>query len=326
MKCETVNELLPWYLNGSLSPDERAPGERTLVREHLADCESCRRELEATRQAARIYLAHPSAETLVDRAYGRPIVGFSVDLIDEHVASCSNCAEELALIRQSRSHLEAEESAATPAESAPAQITRTHTTQEGAKVLPGPWNRVSTWRWASLAAGLGFTVAMSGLLVSQQRATALLAEQQARVEAAQSQVVAMKGEVGTLKARVEAIGQGGGAATLIEAASPPVAVRADVVHRSGETATEELPELVRRPGMTLLALTAPSGTDPAAVFRLEIRDAAGRSLSLAALRADPRGGLWINLATASLAPGRLEIDLYPERGSDRLRQYIGTVR
>ena len=45
MRCEQVRELIPWYLNGTLSRDEA-----TAVAEHIAQCTSCREELAQTIQ------------------------------------------------------------------------------------------------------------------------------------------------------------------------------------------------------------------------------------------------------------------------------------
>jgi len=43
--CEQVRELIPWYVNGTLSRDEAAA-----VAEHMASCPSCREELAQTIQ------------------------------------------------------------------------------------------------------------------------------------------------------------------------------------------------------------------------------------------------------------------------------------
>ena len=45
MTCEQVRELIPWYVNGTLSRDEA-----TLVAQHIAQCASCREELAQTLQ------------------------------------------------------------------------------------------------------------------------------------------------------------------------------------------------------------------------------------------------------------------------------------
>ena len=45
MQCEQVRELIPWYVNGTLSRDEA-----TAVAEHIAQCTNCREELAQTLQ------------------------------------------------------------------------------------------------------------------------------------------------------------------------------------------------------------------------------------------------------------------------------------
>jgi len=45
MQCEQVRELIPWYVNATLSRDEAAA-----VAEHIAQCTSCREELAQTLQ------------------------------------------------------------------------------------------------------------------------------------------------------------------------------------------------------------------------------------------------------------------------------------
>lgn len=45
-------ELLPWFVNMTL-----APAERSALEQHLAECASCRRELEAMRELSDAYLA-----------------------------------------------------------------------------------------------------------------------------------------------------------------------------------------------------------------------------------------------------------------------------
>jgi len=48
--CQGVDLLLPWYVSGSLSEEEK---ER--VKEHLKGCERCRRELELIRKERELY-------------------------------------------------------------------------------------------------------------------------------------------------------------------------------------------------------------------------------------------------------------------------------
>lgn len=49
-------ELLPWFVNSTL-----APAERSALEHHLAECASCRRELEALREFSAAYIAGESS-------------------------------------------------------------------------------------------------------------------------------------------------------------------------------------------------------------------------------------------------------------------------
>lgn len=61
----TTEELLPWYLNGTLAADE---GQR--IEAHLAQCLRCRRELESQRELQAV-LAVDDPERAVERALER---------------------------------------------------------------------------------------------------------------------------------------------------------------------------------------------------------------------------------------------------------------
>lgn len=97
----SVHELLPWYANDTLGPEERAAFE-----EHLTACPSCRAELELIenmrsqlREAGPAALSdHPSPEALL--AAVRPEQA-DVELdpdaardVRQHVALCLTCADE----------------------------------------------------------------------------------------------------------------------------------------------------------------------------------------------------------------------------------------
>jgi anti-sigma factor RsiW len=51
---ERAQQLLPWYVNGTLDPDEKA-----MVEAHLADCADCRADLESEQALARDVAALP---------------------------------------------------------------------------------------------------------------------------------------------------------------------------------------------------------------------------------------------------------------------------
>jgi len=96
-----VHELLPWYANDTLGPDERAAFE-----EHLAACPECRAELELVvkmrtelREAGPAALSdHPSPEELL--AAVRPeqadteLDPDSAREVRRHLALCLTCADE----------------------------------------------------------------------------------------------------------------------------------------------------------------------------------------------------------------------------------------
>lgn len=58
-------ELLPWFVNATL-----APAEHSALEQHVADCASCRRELDAIRQLSDAYLTS-EVPLDVDRAFER---------------------------------------------------------------------------------------------------------------------------------------------------------------------------------------------------------------------------------------------------------------
>ncbi len=151
MECDRLAELLPWYLNETLALDERESLDR-----HLAECESCRRELHEARADFVLFGAHLPADALV--AYVADQAGPTIprDLIEGHLANCDRCAEELAWLRESREDLEA----ATPqGESDDRRIL----TFPGLAATPRPF-----WRWAALAASLATIFAGAGWLRSWQ--------------------------------------------------------------------------------------------------------------------------------------------------------------
>lgn len=104
MECEAVRERLPWLLNRSLQPDERAA-----VESHLAGCPGCRAELAETRRAAGLFDTHLPPSTLVDLAWDRPLVAFDAGTVRRHLDGCASCADELELLRESRRTAESDQ-------------------------------------------------------------------------------------------------------------------------------------------------------------------------------------------------------------------------
>jgi hypothetical protein len=99
-----MHELLPFFVNRTLEPEESAAFER-----HLAECDACRGELEVLKRLrAQIeehgdaFLAdHPSAEKLVALlSPGQEDLGTEeATELKRHVALCATCAEELAWVK-----------------------------------------------------------------------------------------------------------------------------------------------------------------------------------------------------------------------------------
>jgi Putative zinc-finger len=97
MNCQEAIERLPWWLNGSLEPEERRE-----VDEHLAGCATCREALEETRLAWTVFAQHLPTEALVAMAADEPVPGIAPEILAEHLAECPQCAAELELARSSR--------------------------------------------------------------------------------------------------------------------------------------------------------------------------------------------------------------------------------
>jgi len=151
MDCDHAIELLPWFLNGTLAPEERRE-----VAAHAASCERCAAALAGTRAAWEVFAQHVPAADLVAYAADEPT---AVDgrTVERHLAGCPQCAAELEMARASRALIE----------------------NEGVAVMParGRQGGVRMWRSSALAAGLVGLVAIGGWVNSAQRAHDLVAQQ-----------------------------------------------------------------------------------------------------------------------------------------------------
>jgi len=178
-KCDQVAELLPWYLNGTLDK-----GVQEEVRVHLEGCTECRRALEETCLAWRIFDQHIPSEALVALAWGETPEGLDRDILDRHLETCPECAAELELVRTGRRLEEDDRIALFPTSARREKAAR-----------PAP-----AWRTAAMAAGLAGIVAASGWLWTAGRANDLearLAEASRPVETAP--MAEMSAEVERLK-------------------------------------------------------------------------------------------------------------------------------
>src|SRR5262245_55700874 len=106
MNHETASILLSDYVLGRLSPEEADD-----VREHLADCGSCRGVAETMRRVEvqvemhgeGLFSDHPPSETLSTFAAGGDGLSTThLAAVAAHVQACPTCGDELSLIRDSR--------------------------------------------------------------------------------------------------------------------------------------------------------------------------------------------------------------------------------
>ena len=88
--CQQIPELLPWMLNGTLSEDEEQ-----FVQAHLAECESCCRELQETVEVWQLATTHIPSLALAEYAQGLDPQGIDRQTIEEHLAVCPSCSQEL---------------------------------------------------------------------------------------------------------------------------------------------------------------------------------------------------------------------------------------
>jgi hypothetical protein len=319
MNCQTLAELLPWLLNGTLAPDEQKA-----VKDHLESCETCRSELAAARLAAEVYAAHPTAQDLIDYVLERPLRGLERQTLARHLAGCPTCSEELALLRHSR-----EESEIPPAAARP----------PAGRVLAGPWT-ARRWQAAALAASLLAFVGLAGLAWNQ-RQTAALHERVAAVEDAaaragelaaenrrlaatagedRQEIARLEGELAAGRAAQEALerrlaepSRGAGAAAtpaLIMGLQVELLTRLGTAFRSGER-PGEAPTLRRAAGPAALSFEVPPEAARYPRWRLVLADEGGGRLLTAEAPAEPASDLYnLGLDPRGLPAGLLTLRLY----------------
>jgi hypothetical protein len=326
MNCERAIELLPWYLNRTL--DE---GERGAVREHLKNCEGCRKALEETRLAWRVYGQHVPAEALVDLAWGEAPEGYDPEVLERHLQSCPECAAELEMVRMSRRLEEDDRIALFPA-------SRTGSLEHPA--------RTGAWRAAALAAGLAGIVAASGWLWSANQVDTLeerLARSAPPVAApapspippAPAPVASERERVAALAAEVERLRAS--QADLLEQesrmreqltqiaqarpaeAAPQINAWISDLRPSGDVVRGGPGEVPELPAGTAAALMLQaSHPETHTSHRIEIVDAAGKVVwSADGLRRSPQDDFSIILP-GTLKPGNYTIRLAAREGGKRV--------
>lgn len=130
MNCTQASDLLPWLMNGTLGSEER-----NTVISHLQGCAACRRELDETRDSARMASLHPEPEALT--AYiGGMLSTADTSTLELHLTRCLACAEDVRMAR------------------------------EGLARIATADRRTETFRWWPAAAGVAAGVAAGWLLAA----------------------------------------------------------------------------------------------------------------------------------------------------------------
>lgn len=103
---DAIAPLIPWYANGTLSPEESAE-----VEEHLASCDACRETLATARQFRRL-APGTSDERLYDHVQSQRLVEYADDpaalepdarrFITDHLQGCAVCAEAVEILEEMR--------------------------------------------------------------------------------------------------------------------------------------------------------------------------------------------------------------------------------
>jgi hypothetical protein len=147
MDAERAIELLPWYVNGGLEPEERRE-----VAAALAASAEVRRELADVRRAFELHGYRPEPEVLLDYALGLEPEGVTRETVETLAALLPSVREELDMMREGLGSLQSVGPAAT----------------RGGGVEPAraPWRRgaiaasllaaafLGAWAWSSHRLGL----------------------------------------------------------------------------------------------------------------------------------------------------------------------------
>lgn len=102
MNCDDIKERLPWLLNGTLPPGERAE-----VIGHMAGCADCRSEGQATGDWMEAAADHPDPASLIAYVYGGLFDAADAAAIEAHLRTCELCRGEVQLAKESRAAMPA---------------------------------------------------------------------------------------------------------------------------------------------------------------------------------------------------------------------------
>jgi len=264
MICDEVVQRLPWFLNGSLGPEERSE-----IRGHLADCAACRAALAETRVGYRIFSAHVPSEALVDYAWDRTPEGLDSGLVERHLEDCPECAAELELIRTSRRLAEEPDVVLLRPKARPAAVS--------------PPRFYRAWQATALAAMLGGVVAFSAWTNSERQRDRLGLE----IASARQNVAEAQKGLASLSAQVEKLSTEAAANSVVAPASAPaepagrygtgsvsIVTFYSEPTRGGEG--EETPSLSARSESATLVIgvVLEPGEKPLAQYRVEVRHGA----------------------------------------------------
>lgn len=302
--CQHIVELLPWLLNGTLEA-----GEREQAREHLAQCQQCRREVDETVFALAMRQRHVPAEALVDYAFDRPVAGIDPELLRLHVDICRECSEQVEMARASRRWAETQE----------------------ANVAPIVTREKKIWLWPALAlASLVVILALGAWLWTWRQAR----NEQARLTAQRQE---LSERVANLEAENQRLRQAAGRsqadsalaelqAKVKELTAPQINVLMFDLYPSNLTRRADQSEIneiaIPRGARSITLILNSSGRNAARAANLEIADAQGAVVWRAAgLARHPTNDFTISLPAAFLPPGNYTINLYRNDRRVKIESY-----
>lgn len=299
MNCEEVAERLPWVVNGTLEG-----GEREQVRLHLAACSTCRRELDDTRAAARVFGQHVPTADLIAHAFDADAGQTDRELIARHLEKCPTCREELALVRESRT--------LDPAGTVTAPDRRV--VDLTARRSAAAW-----WQYAAVAAGLvAFTAANVWLSVERRQTT------DTRVASLESENQRLTQDTGRLAdERAAATREVARLQTEVTRLNAPQ-INVPVLELFPANLTErgtrpDVTEINLPPSAASITLILNSQSASAApTFSVEIADAGDKKVwEASGLVRHGTGDYTITIPSRFLSPGFYTLNVFGERGGRR---------